>query len=234
MKLIFESWRKFQLNEIFNSPLPDDEIELVLDAPWGSSWSFFVDDKMYDVEINNESYHRPNSDLKEWSLQFSRLGSYSQTDFGINTGVVVMSTVLKILTDWILQNRDNFLLITSISATRNRTSLYNRILKNITKKLGSDYASEPFGGLQMLINIGLIERKVNKFIEESDFKSARKIVVDSLEILNLAGLKRGKTIERITKILDKVEEAQLGPAETKTDLLKRRRAAYNASRGDEQ
>ena len=86
----------------------------------------------------------------------------------------------------------------------------------------------------MLINVGLIERKVDKFIEKSDFKGARKLIADALTTLNSEGIKRGKTIQRIVKIFDKVEEAQLGPAETSTDALKRRRAAYNASRGEEQ
>jgi hypothetical protein len=232
MNLIFENWRKFQLNEIFNSPLPDSEIDLVIDASWGSVWHFFVDDKVYEMEIKEIGGDDPV--LREFEVEFSRLGSYQPTNYGVESGVVVMSTVLKILMDWIQENSNNFFWINSVSHDRNRTRLYNRLLKNITKKLGSDYTSEPFGGLQMLINLGLIEREVDKFIKKSDFKSARKLIADALTALNSEGIKRGKTIQRIVKIFDKVEEAQLGPAETSTDALKRRRAAYNASRGEEQ
>jgi len=234
MKLIFENWRRFQLNEMFNSPVPDDEINKVTDAPWGSVWNFFVDDKMYEMEIKEVGPDSLNPVLKEWDVEFSRLGSYLPTNYGVESGVVVMSTVLKILMDWIQENSNNFFFINSVSSDRNRTRLYNRLLKNITKKLGSDYASEPFGGLQILINVGLIEREVDKFIEKSDFKSARKLIADTLTMLNSEGMKRGKTVERIVKIFDKVEEAQLGPAKTKTDVLKRRRAAYNTSRSKEQ
>ena len=234
MKLILERWRKFQLNEIFNSPLPDDEIDLVPgDSEFSHEWVFYVDDKRYNMHIGIFPLQK-YPDLLEWEVEFSQGGGYEQTNYGIKTAVVVMSTVLKILMDWVPQNRDNFFLITSTSYDRIRTRLYNRLLEDITKKLGSDYTSATLGGIQCLINIGLIERKVNKFIEESNFESARKIVADALNMLNKDGIKKGEIIQRILELFDKVEEAQFGPAETKTDLLKRRRAAYNAGRGKEQ
>ena len=238
MKLIFENWRRYRLNEMFNSPVPDDEINKVTDDEWKSEWSFYVDERPYDMKIEEYTHDSLNPYLREWDVEFSQAGSYWPTNYGVVQGTIVMSTVLKILVDWIEENSNNFFQINSMANEPNRARLYDRLLKTITKKLGSDYMAEPSGegggGLQIMVNLGLLERRVDKFIEDSDFESARKIIADALTTLNADGIKRGKTVRRIVKIFDKVEEAQLGPAKTKTDVLKRRRAAYNTSRSKEQ
>lgn len=215
MNLIFKNWRRFQLNEIFNSPVPDDEIEVTMDASWGTNWMFFVNDLPYEMEIA-EFYGADGEHpiLKEWGVEFSHKGEYDQTDYGLDTGVVVMSTVLKILMDWIKENNNNFFFLKSSSKEEIRTRLYNRLLKNVSKNLGTDYVAENvgamFGGMQMIVNIGLIERKVDEFIKDSDFRGARKLIADALTKLNVNGFKEGRSVQRIIKIFDKVEQSQVG------------------------
>jgi len=137
MNLIFENWRRYQLNEIFNSPVPDKYIRKVIDDYSGSQWIFFVDGKSYDIAIA-EFMSGLTDVAREFEIEFSHKGEYEPTNYGVNTGIKVMSTVIKLLVDWIRENGNNFFLIVSNSDDRNRTLLYNRILKTIPKKLGND------------------------------------------------------------------------------------------------
>ena len=216
MKLIFENWRRFQLNEIFNSPVPDHDIEIVIDEEWQVKWEFYVDDKLYEMEIADYTLE-PKYDLRQWNVEFSHEGEFTRTNYGVNEGIVVMSTVIKILKDWVKENRDNFFYITSSSNERNRTSLYNRLLRVNTKKFGKDYVPESYKGMQITVNVGLIERKVDKFIEDSDFENAEGIIQEALDQLSRKGLKEGESIQRINKISDKVREAQPKPGRSGTE-----------------
>ena len=213
MKLIFENWRRFQLNEIFNSPVPDHEIEIVIDEEWQIKWEFYADDRLYEMEIADYTLE-PKYGLRRWNVEFSHEGEFTRTNYGVNEGIVVMSTVIKILKDWIKENRDNFFYITSSSNERNRTSLYNRLLRVNTKKFGKDYVPESYRGMQITVNVGLIERKVDKFIEDSDFESAEGIIEEALDQLSRKGVKEGESIQRINKIADKVREVQPKPRQS--------------------
>ena len=208
MELILERWRRYQLNELFNNPVEDGYITKLRDSPEASEWDFEVDDLNYNMLIHYGFQTKPSTGLSSWQVEFSHSGSYDPTDYGLETGIKVMSTVLKILMEWVQENSDNFFVLVSSSYGVNRTKLYNRALKNVTKKLGKDYVSESDIDEQLTINIGMVDRKVNNFIANSDFRSARKLVSDALTVLNHEGVKRGVPVQRILDIFSRIEKAQ--------------------------
>ena len=208
MKLILERWREYQLNELFNNPVEDRYITKLRDDPEASEWDFEVDGLNYNMLIHYGFQAKPSTGLSSWQVEFSHNGSHDPTEYGLKTGIKVMSTVLRILMEWIQENSDNFFVLFSSSYGVNRTKLYNRVLKNVTKKLGKDYVSESDIDEQLLINIGMVDRKVNNFIANSDFRSARKLVADALTVLNHEGVKRGVPVQRILDIFARIEKAQ--------------------------
>ena len=124
MKLILENWRKFQLNEIFGSPVPSHEI--IQQNRSGLSddeiiWKFKVDDYDYEVSLLDESPYvsdktRPDVIPYLESYEFSfKVGGrgigdpYKATNLGFRSGMKVMSTVVSILEKWI--NKNDFFLI---------------------------------------------------------------------------------------------------------------------------
>jgi len=228
MKILFENWRAFQLKEIFDSPV--DKVEKTKETENGVRWRFLVDGKEYEMMI---SRYTKSEEFKAWEVEFAHIRRtpekglfrgthriWEPTNYGLETGAKVISTVLKILEDWIGENKDNFFILASVSSGPNRTRLYNRLLKVITKKLGDDYTmldDEPRGGggssvgTQILVNIGLIERRVDNFIDQSDWNSARKTISGALAGLAREDATENKASRRIVKIFDKIEDAQLGP-----------------------
>ena len=219
MKLLFENWRAFQLKEIFDSPV--DEVEIIEKTEDAVRWRFLVDDKEYEMML---SRYNNIEEFKAWEVEFAHIRrtyrSWEPTNYGLETGSKVMSTVLKILEDWIEENKDNFFILASTSSGPNRTRLYNRLLKVITKKLGDDYSmldNEPLNmgdrtvDTQILVNIGLIERRVDNFIEQSDWRRARNTISGALIGLEGGGAKQGEASRRLIAIFNKIENAQFGP-----------------------
>jgi hypothetical protein len=228
MKLLFENWRAFQLKEIFDSPV--DEVEKTEETENIVRWRFLVDDRLYEMMI---SRYNNIDEFKEWEVEFAHITrtpekglfrgthrSWEPTNYGLETGTKVMSTVLKILEDWIGENKDNFFILVSSSSELNRTRLYNRLLKVIAKKLGDDYSildKEPHNmgdrtiGTQILVNIGLIERRVDNFIDQSDWRRARNTISGALIGLEGGGAEQGEASRKIIAIFDKIQDAQFGP-----------------------
>ena len=210
MKILFENWRAFQLKEIFDSPV--DEIQKLGETENAISWGFSVGGMPYEMMI---SRYTGREDFKSWEVEFYHKNSAKATNYGLKTGTKVMSTVLKILEDWIEENEDNFFVLASLSEGENRTKLYNRLMKVVAKKLGKNYAVGKSGTSwldgQTLINIGFIERKVNNLVAQSEWNAARRAIATAIQILHEEGIKEGETTDRVVGIYNKIEDAQLGP-----------------------
>ena len=207
MKNLFENWRAFQLKEIFDSPV--DEIQKLGETENATSWGFSVDDKLYEMMI---SRYTGREDFKSWEVEFYHKNSTKATNYGLKTGTKVMSTVLKILEDWIEENEDNFFILAALSEGENRTKLYNRLMKVVAKKLGKNYAVGKSGTSwldgQTLINIGFIERRVDNFIDQSEWNAARQVIATAIEILHEEGIREGETMDRVDGIYNKIVDAE--------------------------
>ena len=211
MKLILENWRKFQLNEIFGSPVPSHEI--IQQNRSGLSddeiiWKFKVDDYDYEVSLLDESPYvsdktRPDVIPYLESYEFSfKVGGrgigdpYKATNLGFRSGMKVMSTVVSILEKWI--NKNDFFLI-EVNVDPNQTArikMYNRILKTLQKNLGSDYETTAQDGDFAIINIGFIERGIDKFVQKGEDRTARQLVSAVLRHLGSKSIK-GRSEERV-------------------------------------
>jgi len=208
MKLILENWRNFQLNEIFDNPVSSDEI--IGPEARGSNttlWRFKVGEHEYSVILENmgvDPYeaHLGNY-LASYELSFELTSTYSSsarygtTNYGFKSGMKVISTVVAILEEWISKN--DFLLIEALADPdeENRVKMYNRTLKTLQKKLGSDYeTARTDDGFLGLINVGFIERGIDKFVQKGDDRTARQLISAVLKSLKYHSIK-GNTEKRV-------------------------------------
>ena len=218
MKLLFENWRAFQLKEIFDSPV--DEIKKLGETENVTSWGFSVDDKPYEMTIGR---YTGREDFKSWEVEFYHKSSTKATNYGLKTGTKVISTVLKILEDWVEENEDNFFVLAALSEGENRTKLYNRLMKVVAKKLGKNYAVGKSGTSwmdgQTLINIGFIERKVNNLVAQSEWNAARQVIATAIEILHEERMGEGEAMDRVDGIYNKIVDAEcLARKENKNEV----------------
>ena len=215
MKLILENWRNFQLNEIFDNPVSSDEITGP-EAMVGNfskkvraqRWRFKVGVHEYTVMLEDMLKGSSEAHLEDYLATYElsfHIGSsptrgfdsYAATNYGFKSGMKVISTVVAILEEWISKN--DFFLIEALADPdeENRVKMYNRTLKTLQKKLGSDYeTARTDDGFLGLINVGLIERGVDKFTQKGEDRTARQLISAVLKSLKYHSIK-GNTEKRV-------------------------------------